>query len=304
MKYGNRQDENSFLPVLGDARPGSQTAEVHSLLDRLSATFAWCCALLIFAAAGLLIFSTLSAGIGQVDWEFITKEPSDSGRAGGIAPIIFSTTLIIGVCLITVLPLGLATAIFLSEFSSDSSRVGRWIRFSLDLLAGVPSIVFGLFGNAFFCITLGMGYSIFSGGLTLACMVLPIFIRVSEISLRQVTADYRRAAAAVGLSKWTSITRIVLPAALPGLLAAFTLGLGRALAETAALIFTSGYVARYPESLFDSGRSLSVHIYDLALNVTGGNDRAFATAAILVATLLVINASTHYLTKLVSQKTN
>ena len=269
------------------------------LLDAMSWVFAWGCALLIVLAAGLLIYSTLSAGIGQVNWDFITQEPSDSGREGGIAPIILSTALIIGVCLIATIPLGLGTAIYLSEFSSHRSKIGRWIRFSLDVLAGVPSIVFGLFGNAFFCITLGMGYSILSGGLTLACMVLPIYIRVAETSLRQVTAEYRYASATLGLSKWTSITRIIVPAALPGLLAAFTLGLARALAETAALIFTSGYVTRYPESLFDSGRSLSVHIYDLALNVTGGNERAFATAAILIVTLLVINAATHLLTRLI-----
>ena len=278
-------------------------SQLTQILDLASAVYAWVCALLIFMAAGFLIYSTLSAGIGQVDLGFILQEPRDSGRQGGIAPIIVSTTLIIGVCLLAAIPLGLGTAIYLSEFSSNRSRVGRWIRFSLDVLAGVPSIVFGLFGNTFFCNTLGLGYSILSGGLTLACMVLPIYIRIAETSLRQVTDDYRRAAAAVGLSKWTGITRIVLPTALPGLLAAFTLGLARALAETAALIFTSGYVSRYPESLFDSGRSLSVHIYDLALNVTGGNDRAFATAAVLVVTLLIINASTHYLARLVSRKT-
>ena len=206
-------------------------------LDLMSGLFAWGCALLIFFAAGLLIYSTLSAGIGQFDWlslsawlenareigNFIIEEPADSGRAGGIAPIILSTTLIVGVCLVATIPLGLGTAIYLSEFSSDSSWIGRWIRFSLDVLGGVPSIVFGLFGSAFFCVTLGMGLSILSGGLTLACMVLPIYIRIAEASLRQVTDDYRQASASLGLSKFTGITKIILPAALPGLLAAFTL---------------------------------------------------------------------------------
>jgi len=282
-------------------------------LDLLSGVFAWGCALLIFLAGGLLMYSTLSAGLGDVNWlnpsellgaiweiiTFIGQEPSDSGRAGGIAPIILSTSLIVGVCVVATIPLGLGTAIYLSEFSSDSSRIGRWIRFSLDVLGGVPSIVFGLFGSAFFCVTLGMGLSILSGGLTLACMVLPIYIRIAEASLRQVTDDYRQASASLGLSKFTGIMKIILPSALPGLLAAFTLALARALAETAALIFTSGYVPRYPESIFDSGRSLSVHIYDLAMNVTGGNERAFKTAAVLVVTLLVINAATHFLVKLI-----
>ena len=251
--------------------------------------------------AGLLIYSTVHAGIGQIDWEFVSQPLKDSGRAGGIAPMIVSTTLIIGVCLLATLPLGLGSAIYLTEFSSSHPKLSRAIRFSLDVLAGVPSIVFGLFGNAFFCLTLGMGYSILSGGLTLACMVLPIFIRIAESALRQVTDDYRNAAASLGLSKWTSTTRIILPSAIPGLMAAFMLALGRALAETAALIFTSGYVTRYPESLFDSGRSLSVHIYDLALNVTGGNERAFATAAVLVGLLLMINALTHFLMKFLTR---
>jgi phosphate transport system permease protein len=166
------------------------------------------------------------------------------------------------------------------------------VRRSLDVLAGVPSIVFGLFGNAFFAITLGFGYSILSGGLTLACMVLPILIRTSEQAIRAVPAEYRYAAAALGMKRATILFRVVLPVATPALAAGVVLSIGRALAETAALIFTSGYVARSPESLFDSGRSLSVHIYDLAMNVPGGGSRAYATACVLVSLLLMINIAT------------
>ena len=266
-------------------------------LDALMAVCAWGCALAVCAAACLLLYSVVVAGLAEVSWDFLSAEPADSGRSGGIAPIILSTAYIVGVCLFATVPLGVGTAVFLADHTTGRSKLASWIRVSLDVLGGVPSIVFGLFGNAFFCLALGMGYSILSGGLTLACMVLPIFIRISESAIRNVASDHYRAATALAVSKWTTTFRIILPLAIPGLLAAFTLGLARALAETAALIFTSGYVTRYPESLHDSGRSLSVHIYDLALNVTGGNDRAFATAAVLVIMLLLINALTHVATQ-------
>jgi phosphate transport system permease protein len=142
----------------------------------------------------------------------------------------------------------------------------------------------------FFCIALGMGYSIMSGGLTLACMVLPILIRTTEQAILAVPDDYRHAAAGLGLSRTTTLFRVILPAAAPGMAAGLVLSVGRALAETAALIFTAGYVTRMPESLQDSGRSMSVHIYDLALNVPGGSSQAYATAAVLVVLLLIINA--------------
>ena len=271
--------------------------KLNTFSNVLSAVFAWACALAVCSAACLLLHSVVTAGLTQVNWAFLTEEPTDSGRTGGIAPIILSTILIIGVCLLATIPLGVGTAIFLADNHSGKSKLAAWIRTALDVLGGVPSIVFGLFGNAFFCLVLGMGYSILSGGLTLACMVLPIFVRVAELAIRNVAADHSRAAMALALSKWTTTFQVILPRALPGLLAAMTLGLARALAETAALIFTSGYVTRYPESLHDSGRSLSVHIYDLALNVTGGNERAFATASVLVILLLLINAVAHFATR-------
>ena len=268
--------------------------KLNALSNFLLAVFVWACTLVVCCAACLLLYSVVAAGLTQVNLAFLTQEPKDFGRDGGIAPIIWSTVLIIGVCLLATIPLGVGTAIFLADNDLGKSKIAGSFRTALDVLGGVPSIVFGLFGNAFFCLALGMGYSILSGGLTLACMVLPIFVRVAESAIRDVAADHSRAAMALALSKWTTTFRIVLPGALPGLLAALTLGLARALAETAALIFTSGYVTRYPESLHDSGRSLSVHIYDLALNVTGGNERAFATASVLVILLLLINAVTHF----------
>ena len=203
--------------------------------------------------------------------------------------MIVSTGLIVGVCMTVAAPIGLGTAIFLAEYTVDHHAVGRFLRGSLDVLAGVPSIVFGLFGNALFSHVLGSGFSILSGGLTLACMILPILIRTTEESFRAISREQRLSAAALGLSQHTTVLAVLFPAAVPGVLVGAILGLGRAIAETAALIFTSGYVVRMPESLLDSGRSLSVHIYDLAMNVPGGNANAYATAVVLVGLLFIIN---------------
>jgi phosphate transport system permease protein len=187
------------------------------------------------------------------------------------------------------------TAVLLAEFTTDASLFGRLTRRSLDVLSGVPSIVFGLFGNVFFCKTLGLGFSILSGGLTLACMVLPILIRSTEEGFRAVPAGYRLSAAALGLSRTTTLFHLLLPAAVPGLLVGLVLGVGRAMAETAALIFTSGYVDRMPESLLDSGRALSIHIFDLSMNVSGGDANAYASALVLVVLLLAINGMASWL---------
>lgn len=263
--------------------------------ELLSTAIIWAVAASVTGALLWLLSDIFWHGIGQVNWEFLTQPPSNAGREGGIAPIIVSTALIVGVCLAVSIPLGVGTAILIAEFATNKSILGRLVRLSLDVLAGMPSIVFGLFGNAFFSKTLGMGFSILSGGLTLACMVLPILIRSTQEGFRAVPDDYRRSAAALGISRTATLWELLLPAAMPGVAVGLLLGLGRAIAETAALIFTSGYVDRMPESLWDSGRSLSVHIYDLAMNVSGGEANAYASALVLVSFLVLINSAISWL---------
>ncbi|HMS17684.1 MAG TPA: phosphate ABC transporter permease PstA [Planctomycetota bacterium] len=258
-------------------------------LLQLSIGLVWLAAGLTFGLFAWIVGDLLVSGWSSLSLDFFLQAPADAGRQGGIASIVLSTLLILLVCMGTALPLAMLTALFLSEFTRNASPLGRGIRTSLDILTGVPSIAFGLFGNAFFCRTLGMGFSILSGGLTLACMVLPILVRTLEIGFRSVPQEYRAAAAALGLSKAATIRSVVLPTSATAAVAGLTLGLGRAIAETAALIFTSGYVDRSPTSLMDSGRSLSVHIYDLSMNVPGGADRAYASALVLVVILLVLH---------------
>ncbi len=267
------------------------------LREAASTSIVWCAAAMIFGLVAWILAGLVWGGISGVSWSFLVTAPSNGGRAGGLAPILVSTLAILAICLAVTVPLGLGTALLLSEFTLRETRFSRVVRFSLDVLAGIPSIVFGLFGNAFFSITLGLGFSILSGGLTLACMALPLFIRATEEGLRAVPDDYRKAGAALGVAQAKTIRRVILPAAAPGIIVGLVLAIGRALAETAALIFTSGYVDRMPSSVLDSGRALSIHIYDLAMNVPGGDRNAYASTLVLIGLLLIINLLASVLTE-------
>ncbi len=234
-------------------------------------------------------------GISHLSFSFLFDAPVNSGRAGGIAPILVSTLMIIIVAVSVSVPLGLGVAVWLSEFTKQGQKFATSTRLTLDVLAGIPSIVYGLFGNAFFCIYLGLGFSILSGGLTLACMILPIFIRTCEMGLRTVNDSWRKGALALGMTRTAAIWHILLPSATPAIIAGLVLGIGRATAETAALIFTSGYVDRMPESFMDSGRALAVHIYDLSMNVTGGDHAAYATALTLIILIVFFNIMAQFM---------
>ena len=167
----------------------------------LATLLVWLTATLVSGIFAWLLTDLIFHGLAKLSWSFLVESPQNAGRSGGIGSIIISTALIVLVAIATAVPPGLATAMLLSEFTLHNNTFGRFVRRSLDMLAGVPSIVFGLFGNAFFCIYLGLGFSILSGGLTLACMVLPVLIRTIEEGLRAVPNDYRLAAAALGLSR-------------------------------------------------------------------------------------------------------
>jgi phosphate transport system permease protein len=258
--------------------------------DPLMTIIVWLATALVVSVFFWLLTDITMHGIAKFNWSFLVDEPENAGRDGGIGPVLVSTLLILGVALLATIPLGLGTAVYLGEYTRQGNPLAASIRMSLDVLAGVPSIVFGLFGNALFCIWLGLGFSILSGGLTLACMMLPIFIRSAEAGLSAVSGEWRHGAAALGLTRAAALWHVLLPAAAPAMTAGLMLSIGRALAETAALIFTSGYVDRMPGSLSDSGRALAVHVYDLSMNVTGGDESAYGTALVLIVLLVVINS--------------
>lgn len=238
-----------------------------------------------------LIGSMFFYGLDVVSLDFITGEAEDAGRAGGISAVLVSTLWIVGIAIGIAFPVSVAAAVFVVEYLDSDSIFGRWVIGSLDVLAAVPSVIFGLFGNAFFCQMLGFGYSLIAGALTLVCMILPVTIKASMEGLMSVPNHLRAAGTALALRKPTLLWHVILPAALPGIISGALLGLARALAETAALLFTSGYVLRMPESPLDSGRTISIHIYDLAMNVPGGDKAAYGSATVLVLLLIVVNVT-------------
>jgi len=239
------------------------------------------------AALVFVIGFVLVGGLKHVSWSFLTMPILDMGREGGILPAIVGTLLMVFVAVGIAAPLGVASAIYLAEYTLEG-RVTQTIRFGINCLAGVPSIIFGLFGFILFVVILGFGWSILSGGFSLAAMILPTIIRTAEEALRAVPQPYRDVAASLGATRWQVVTRAVLPYALPGILTGVMLGIGRSIEETAVVIFTAGSAVQMPRSLFDSARTMAVHFYILAREGIS-NENAYATAAILIITILIIN---------------
>ncbi|WP_300492430.1 phosphate ABC transporter permease PstA [uncultured Alcanivorax sp.] len=259
------------------------------MADRVAWLAGWVILALVMVPVALMVTALWQQSADVLSVGFLLEDPGRAGRSGGIAALLISTGWILALCLLVAVPVGLGCALYLSESLPADSRRAQWLGGVLDMLAAVPSIVYGLFGYQFFAITLGLGFSILSGGLALALMVLPLMIRSAEQALRGVPMSYRQASEALSISRWGWVRRILVPQAAPGIAVGIILSIGRALAETAVLLFTAGYVLRQPDSLLDSGRALSVHIYDLAMNVPGGMPRAAATGLVLVAILVILN---------------
>lgn len=242
------------------------------------------------AASAILVYIlwfVLKRGLPMITPEFLLSAPRKMGRAGGIFPTIVGTVLVTGLGVLIATPLGVGTAVYLTEYTREG-RLTRIIRFGADCLAGVPSIIFGLFGFVFFVVFLGMGWSILSGALTLTAMTLPTIIRTSEEAIRAVPANLREVSYSLGAGKWQTVTRIVLPAALPGILTGVILSVGRCVGETAATIFTVGLSLRLPGSVLDSSRTMAVHFYILAREGLS-MPHAYGTAAVLVMAILLLN---------------
>jgi phosphate transport system permease protein len=249
-------------------------------------------AITVFILLFIIVF-ILRKGIPVIDLSFLFRNPVDMGRSGGIFSTVVGTIVLTGVAVLIATPLGVGTAIFLTEYTWEN-RVTRIIRFGADCLAGIPSIIFGLFGFILFVTKLRFGWSVLSGGLTLAFMILPTIIRTSEEAIRSVPAAYRQASFSLGATRWQMVTRVVLPAALPGIVTGVILSVGRSIGETAAVIFTAGSALHIPTSVFSSSRTMAVHFYILAREGIS-MPNAYGTAAVLVIAILVINVITYYL---------
>lgn len=247
------------------------------------------------AALGIFLMFIAINGIGAISWSFITEMPRDSMTAGGIWPCIVGTVyLSIGAILIA-FPLGVGTAIYLNEYAKQ----GRWtriIRMGIINLAGVPSVVYGLFGLAFFVIWLKMGVSLLAGALTLGAFILPLIIGSAEEALRAIPRAYREASLALGATKWQTIYKVVLPAALPSMLTGLILGMSRAAGETAPIMFTAAVfsTSKLPGSIFDEVMAMPYHIYVLATagtNIAQTRPLQYGTALVLMFLVLGLNLS-------------
>jgi phosphate transport system permease protein len=253
----------------------------------------WICAFSTLAVMVLILWQILREGVPLLTPHFFLESPRQMGRTGGIFSIIIGTLLITAVAVVIATPLGVGTAVFLREYTRDS-KISRIIRFGTDCLAGVPSIIFGLFGFVFFVIFLRMGWSILSGGLTLATMVLPTIICTAEEAIKAIPYSYREVSFALGGTRWQTVKKVILPNALPGIFTGILLGVGRSVGETAAIILTSGSSFLMPTSLFSPIRTMSIHFFILAREGIS-MEMAYATGAALIILILIINTIANWL---------
>ncbi|MBA3017675.1 MAG: phosphate ABC transporter permease PstA [Proteobacteria bacterium] len=241
----------------------------------------------------IIVYFIVAKGWKAINWTFLTQPPVDSMTKGGILPCIVGTLcLSIGAILIA-MPIGVASAIYLNEYARPGPLI-RVIRLGINNLAGIPSIVFGLFGLAFFVVWLKMGVSIIAGALTLGAMSLPVIIGTTEEALRAVPDTYREASLGLGATKWQTIYRVVLPTALPGILTGTILGISRAAGETAPIMFTAAvfFTPIMPSSIFDEVMALPYHIYVLATagtEIEATRHLQYGTALVLIFLVLGMN---------------
>lgn len=259
-----------------------------------------CAAFSIILLLGIILY-VLSKGLGNVNWRFLTTVSSARKNEVGIAGNIVNTILIILVTMLIAAPIGIGSAVYLNEYAKPG-KLFTIIEFATETLAGIPSIIFGLFGMMFFGETLGLGYSILTGSLTLILMVLPLITRNTQEALKTVPAGYRNGAIGLGAGKWYMIRTILLPSAIPGIITGVILAIGRIIGESAALLFTAGSAKLLPKSIlgifdkiFQSGGTLTIQLY-LSATSEGDFETAYGIAVVLLVIVLVINILTKKMT--------
>lgn len=285
-----------------DINSTAQLKRIRQIKDWLLNISVWIAAALTVGFLLWIIWYILANGLRHVDWAFITNTYTRTGDEHGIFPMIISTLYMVLASISIAAPLGIMTAIYLTEYAKVGSKLVNVIRFCTESLAGIPSIIFGLFGMTFFVVILGLGFSILSGALTLSILILPVIIRTTEEALMAVPNTYREGSYGLGASKIYTIVRLILPSAMPGIITSVILSIGRVIGESAPVFLTAGMVARIPSSLLDSGRTLTVHLYKLTTELFTVEEwyQAYATATVLIVMVLVINL----LTKLIARRFN
>jgi len=268
----------------------------RQLSQRVAFAFVWLAGFLAVAALVWIIGYVMTQGVQMINLEFLTTRPAGgvSGE-GGMSTTIVTTLYLVVLTIAIATPLGVGAAIYLVEYAGEAQRESRLVsyiikvaRTGVEILAGVPSIIFGLFGFALFVSFMKLKFSLLSAGLSGACLVLPVIIRTSEEALLAVPRSYREGSLALGATKWQTNVSVVLPAATPGIITGVILSVGRIIAETAIFWVTLGGSYRLPTNLLSSGRSMALHVYMLA-SETRAFEKAMGTAAILITTIVLLN---------------
>ena len=256
------------------------TSRLQRYLVRFAAFLT--CAVLLFLVGYILVMGIPNLSPDLFAWEYTSENVS-------LMPALINTILMILLALLVSLPLGIGAAIYLTEYTGRGNKLVSLIRITAETLSGIPSIVYGLFGMLFFVTALKLKLSLISGALTLSIMVLPTILRTTEEAILAVPESYREGSFGLGAGRLRTVWKIVLPSALPGIFAGVILAMGRIVGESAALIYTAGTVAKVPDSLFSSTRTLAVHMY--ALSSEGLYiDQTYATAVVLLLIVVGINA--------------
>jgi phosphate transport system permease protein len=265
-------------------------AVIYLVKDRISRKLTEKVAFALLTAAimtvvvivGIILYYIISKGAPAITWEFLSQPPSDLGRAGGIYPAIIGTLYLVGGAILFAVPLGIGASIFLTEYTTEG-KLTKTIRAGVDLLNGTPSIVFGLFGLAFFVLYLDWGISMLAGQVSLGLMVLPTIIRTTEEALRSVPQSLREGSLALGATKWQTIWKVVLPPATPGIITGTILSIGRAAGETAPIMFTAVVFSQrfLPDSVLDPVMALPFHLFILTTSVPGATTNQYGTALVL-----------------------
>lgn len=248
---------------------------------------------LFFLIGYILVMGIPNIKPEMFSWEYNSENVS-------FMPAIVNTIIMTALSLLIAAPLGIFSAIYLVEYAKRGNKFVGVIRTTAETLSGIPSIVYGLFGMLFFVTALEWGYSLLSGSLTLAIMILPLIMRTTEEALKTVPDTYREGSFGLGAGRLRTVFRVVLPSAIPGILAGVILAIGRIVGETAALIYTAGTVAELPKDLMSSGRTLAVHMYALSSEGLHTNE-AYATAVILLVTVLLINTLSAFIAKKIAK---
>lgn len=266
--------------------------------ERLAKIAVWTAAMLTVLVLILILGYILVQGAGRLSLSFLLENPRRMGAEGGIFSPLVGTLYFTLLTILLAAPVGVGAAIFLTEYTRPGPFV-KAVRFATDALAGIPSIVIGLFGFAFFVVLLKPytgGWSILSGALTAFCMILPTIVRTSEEAIQAVPDSYREGSLALGVSRWQTVVWVVLPSALPGILTGILLSVGRIVGETAPLLLTLGGSLLLPHTIFDPARTLSMHLYLVAME-TGCFPVAFGTGAVLIFVILFLNIFSYLLVR-------